>query len=268
MYWGAIFWIFLVIFAAVFATLLPIRSDDVIVPGLAPGTPPGWRAEFLGTDSIGLSVLSRIIDGARDTMIVGLSAVVLSMTVGMAIGLVAGYARGKTDEVIGVLLDAVLSIPALVLLLAVASVGNQNLPTLIIGLSIVGVPSTARLTRGVTLSIVDRDFVTAARVMGATSIRIMTREILPNVILRILPYAFLYMGFVIVAEGSLSYLGLGIPPPAPSWGGMIAASQDFLETKPYLVFVPAACMFLTVAAFTVVGDDASRRFDVRRSVFQ
>jgi peptide/nickel transport system permease protein len=190
------------------------------------------------------------------------------MGLGILIGIVAGYAKGKTDETIGVVLDAVLSIPALVLLLAVASVGKRDLTTLIIGLGIVGIPSVARLTRGSTLSLADRDFIVAARVMGATKFRIMSRELLPNVLLRVAPFAFLFMAFVIVAEGSLSYLGLGVPPPAPSWGGMISGAQQFLQTKPYLLFVPAACMFFTVAAFTVVGDRASRHFDVRRSALR
>jgi peptide/nickel transport system permease protein len=115
---------------------------------------------------------------------------------------------------------------------------------------------------------VDRDYVVAARIMGATSLRIMVRELLPGVLVRVASFAFLYMAIVIVAEGSLSFLGLGIPPPQPSWGGMINDGRPYLESKPYMVFIPAACMFLTVTAFTVLGDRLQRHFDIRQSAMK
>jgi peptide/nickel transport system permease protein len=136
---------------------------------------------------------------------------------------------------------------------------------LIIGLSLLGIPAFARLSRASTLALAEREFVVAARAMGARHRRIMVRELLPNVALPLSSFAFLYMAIVIVAEGSLSFLGLGIPPPQPSWGGMVNDGRPFLYTNPYLVFIPAACLLFTVAAFSVLGDRARRRFDVRES---
>jgi peptide/nickel transport system permease protein len=247
---------------------LPLRRFDVIINNLPPRTAPGLRGEFLGTDATGRSVLSRAVFGARESMIVAVASVAIAMTAGLVIGIAAGFFRGKLDGVLGVVLDAILSIPALVLLMAIAAVGKRDLTSLAIGLGIVGVPTFARLGRATTLSLVDRDYVTAARVLGAGNVRLMVRELLPDVVLRVSSYAFLFMAFVIVAEGSLSFLGLGIPPPEPSWGGMINDGRAYLETQPHLVFIPAACLFFTVAGLTVVGDRARRHFDTRQSALR
>jgi peptide/nickel transport system permease protein len=265
-FWIAVTWIGLVVFVSIFASVLPLKGYDAIVK-LPPKTAPGLRGEFLGTDVIGRSVLSRLVFGARDSMLISVIAVGIAMAAGLVIGIVAGFRRGAVDEVLGVVIDAVLSLPALVLLLALASVRPRSSTALVIGLGIVGTPAFARLARAATLSLVDRNFVIASRVMGASQLRLMVREILPSVILRVSSFAFLLMAFFIVAEGSLSYLGLGIPPPHPSWGGMITDGRPYLETKAYLVFIPAACMFFTVFAFTVVGDRARRHFDTRVSAF-
>jgi peptide/nickel transport system permease protein len=263
--WVALTWIGLVAFGAIFANLLPLKPYDAIVNGLPVRTAPGLRAQFLGTDLIGRSVLSRVVFGARESLLVGIIAVAIAMAAGLVIGISAGFFRGKIDEVIGVVVDSALAIPALVLLLAFASVGKRDLTTLIAGLAIVGTPSFARLARANTLSLADRDYVTAARLMGSTRVRIMGRELLPEVVLRLSSFAFLFMAYVIVAEGSLSFLGLGIPPPSPSWGGMINDARPYLETQSYLVWIPAACLFFTVVAFTVVGDHVRRHFDTRES---
>jgi peptide/nickel transport system permease protein len=267
-YYLALFWIGLVVLAAVFADLLPIRRFDVLISDLAPRTAPGFRAELLGTDATGRSMLSRAIYGARESLTVALFALVIAMTIGLVLGILAGFFRGKVDGLIGVVLDAVLSIPALVLLLAVAAVGKRDLNTLVIGLGIVGIPTFARLGRATTLSLVDRDYVTAARVLGASNMRLMRRELLPEVVLRVSSFSFLFMAYVIVAEGSLSFLGLGVPPPQPSWGGMINDARPFLQTDPYLAFLPAACLLFTVAALTVVADRARRHFDASPSALR
>lgn len=264
-FWLAIAWVALLLFGAIFANVLPIKHYDIIIFNLSARTAPGFRPEFLGTDVIGRSVLSRVIYGGRESMIVGALSLAIAMGAGLVIGVTAGFFRGKVDEAVGVVVDAVLSVPALVLLLALAAVGKRDITTLVVGLGIVGIPSFARLARAATLSTVDRNYVTAARVMGATNLRIMLRELLPTVVVRVSSFAFLFIAYVIVAEGSLSFLGLGVPPPAPSWGGMINDGAPYLETQPYLVFVPAACLFFTVAAFTALGDRARRRFDSRSS---
>jgi peptide/nickel transport system permease protein len=266
--WIAVGWIGLVAFVAIFANLLPVKPYQAIVNGLRVRSAPGLRADFLGTDVVGRSVLSRVVYGARQSMLVAILSVGIAMAAGLVIGIAAGFFRGKLDEGIGVVLDAVLAIPALVLLLAFAAVGKRDLTTLIAGLAIVGTPSFARLARAATLSLTERDYVTAARVMGASDLRIMVRELLPEVVLRLSSFAFLFMAYVMVAEGTLSFLGLGIPPPSPSWGGMINDARPYLQTQSYLVWIPAACLFFTVVAFTVVGDHARRHFDTRGSALR
>jgi peptide/nickel transport system permease protein len=265
-YYLAIFWIVLVVLLAVFAGILPLHNYGAIVDSLQPRAAPHLGAEFLGTDATDRSVLSRLIFGARSSMIVAVSSVLIAMVAGLVIGVIAGFFRRWADAVISIVVDAVLAVPALVLLLAFASVGSRSLTTIIIGLGLVGTPTFARLARATTLSLAERDFVTAARVLGAGRLRVMVRELLPTVILRTSSFAFIFMATVVVAEGSLSFLGLGVPPPSPSWGGMINDGRPFLAEQPYLVFIPAICIFLTVASFTVVGDHVRRHFDTRESV--
>jgi peptide/nickel transport system permease protein len=231
-----------------------------------PRVGPGFRLdEPLGTDYIGRSQLSRVIYGARVSLAVGLVSVGVGMLAGGLLGMIAGYVRGAVDAVIGIATDAVLAFPPLVLLLALTGVLTQSLRTLIIALSVLSIPSFARLARANTLVFAQRDFVLAARALGARHVRILLREILPNVVLPVGSYAFLIVAAIMVAEGSLSFLGLGIPPPAPSWGGMIASGKDFLSDYPWEVFVPAAPLLLTVLAFNMIGDWARRRFDVQAS---
>ncbi|MCM3924319.1 ABC transporter permease [Frankia sp. AiPs1] len=263
--WLALGWIALVVAAAVVADLLPLRPYGAIVPGVGTRTAPRWAAEFLGTDAIGRSVASRVVYGARESLLVGVGSAALAMAAGLVTGIVAGYFRRWVDAAISLVLDALLAVPALVLLLAVAAVGRRGTVTIVLGLAVVGMPSFARLARASTLAIVDRPYVDAARVLGTGPWRILRREVLPAVLLRLSPFAFVFMAFAVVAEASLSFLGLGVPPPAPSWGGMINDGRPYLDGDPYLVFIPALCVFLTVASFTVVGDHARRRFDSRAS---
>jgi peptide/nickel transport system permease protein len=264
--WLALAWIGLVIFVAVTADVLPIKPYDRIVAGLESRTPPGssWSEPF-GTDAIGRSTVSRLIYGARQSLIIGVGSVSVAMVIGLVVGATAGYFRGRFDAVVAVVLDALLSLPPLVLMLAVAAVGQRNLTTLIIGLTLITMPIFARLARANTVALARREHVTAARTLGARHSRIIFRELLPELVLRLSSYAFLMLAVVIVVEASLSFLRLGVPPPTPSWGGMVNDARPALETDPYLVFVPAACIVLTVISFTVVGDRARRRFDTRQS---
>lgn len=257
----AVGWLALIIVAAVFANLLPLQNpDEADFAAIAQG--PG-SSHLLGTDEIGRDILSRVIFGARISLIVGVVSVVLGMVVGGMLGLLAGYLRGAAERVVMLLTDSLLAFPALVLLLCLAAVFGSNLPTLITGLAILTVPTFIRLTRANSLVVSNREYVMAAKAYGSGTFRVILRDVVPNVTMPILAYSFVVMGVVIVAEGSLSFLGLGIPGPTPSWGSMIAGGRRDLATEPHIALIPGAVMFFTVLAFTVIGERYRRRFDTR-----
>jgi peptide/nickel transport system permease protein len=175
--------------------------------------------------------------------------------------MLGGYFQKRTDSGVRLLSDTMLAFPPLILLMALTAVFTPGLRTLMAGLSLIIIPSFIRLARANTLTWTAREFVLAARNMGAGHGRILGREILPNVLPPLLAYLPIVMAALIVAEGSLSFLGLGIPPPTPSWGGMISDGKDSLATAPHLVFVPAAVIFCTVFALNQAGDHLRGRFD-------
>lgn len=265
----ALVWIVFLVSVALLADVLPLRPYDEIVGRLAPrsGVGASW-SELLGTDAIGRSMVSRLAYGARQTLVIGLVGTGGSLFFGTIVGIAAGYFRGRPEAVMNVLLDAMLSVPPLVLLLTVAAIGRRDVTTVVVGLVIVGTPTFARLARASTIRVRNLTFVSAARSLGAGTPRILGREILPMVLVNLVSFAFLYMGVVVVIEGTLSFLGLGVPPPSPSWGGMINDGRGFLATSPHLVFVPAACLVLTVTSLNTIGDRLQRRFDSRESALR
>ncbi|PXW24151.1 UNVERIFIED_CONTAM: peptide/nickel transport system permease protein [Williamsia faeni] len=254
-------WLVTLILAALFANMLPIAPYDV--PVGAPRLKPAWGSLdlLLGTDNFGRSELSRIVYGARVSLVVGTIAGVIGFTIGSLVGLVGGYFGRHLDNGISLLTDAMLAFPPLILLLALASIFEPSVTTMLIGLTMVVVPAFIRLSRANTMAWSSREFVRAARNMGAGHPRILFKEILPNVIAPLASYLPIVMAALIVAEGSLSFLGLGIPPPTPSWGGMISDGKDALATSPHLVFVPALAIFFTVFALNQLGDHLRTRFD-------
>ncbi|MEU1982742.1 ABC transporter permease [Nocardia sp. NPDC019395] len=254
-------WLFVVISAAIFADLLPLASYSI--PVGPPRQPPqlGSLDLLAGTDNLGRSMLSRCVYGAQVSLLVGTVATLIGSAIGSGIGMLGGYFQKRTDSVIRLLSDSMLAFPPLILLMALTAVFNPGLRTLMVGLSLVIIPSFVRLARANTLTWTAREFVLAARNMGAGHGRILGKEILPNVLPPLLAYLPIIMAALIVAEGSLSFLGLGIPPPTPSWGGMISDGKDSLATAPHLVFVPAAVIFCTVFALNQAGDHLRGRFD-------
>lgn len=255
----AVGWLGLVVCCALLAPVLPL--PDYSVPIGAPRTEPSlsW-ATLLGTDGLGRSTLSRLVHGAQASLLVGVVATLCAFVVGGLLGLLAGFVRGRADTVISYVTDTLLAFPPLILLLAVASVLRPSLQTLLVALSLLVVPIFVRLARANTLRWATREFVQAATNMGAGPVRLMGREILPNLLPSLAAYLPVVVASLIVAEGSLSFLGLGIPPPIPSWGGMISDGRDYLSTAPLVVFMPAAVIFLTVFSLNVVGDRLRTRF--------
>lgn len=260
--WFSYIWITLIVLLAIFAPVLPIPSyDEIAGPGRQAPSLSEPFALWLGTDAVGRSLMSRLIFGAQISLVVGTCAAAIGVTVGMFLGLIAGYFRGGVDWVITLIADVVLSFPVLVLLLAITAIFSPSIWVLLVGLAVSSIPTFTRLTRANTMAWASRDFVRAAKNMGASSTRILVREILPNVVPSIAAYLPLVIAALIVAEGSLSFLGLGVPPPTPSWGGMINAGAAVLRAQPYMTFVPAAVLFLTVFALNQAGEHLRQRFD-------
>jgi peptide/nickel transport system permease protein len=258
-------WMGLMVLMAITAPYLPLRDPAEISAEVK--LRPGFRwHEPLGTDALGRSQLSRVAEGARVTLSVGIGAMLIGIIIGTFLGLIAGYFSGKTDSVLLILIDALLAFPPLVLLLALVSVLTPSLKNEIIALGFLSIPTFARIARANTLVMGRREFVMAAKVMGANHFRVVTKEVLPNLIIPIMSYAFLIVAALMIADGSLSFLGLGIPPPTPSWGAMIAAGQPNLQRDPHLVFVPAIFLFLTVFSLNTIGDRARAKFDTRAAV--
>ncbi|WP_232665886.1 ABC transporter permease [Pseudonocardia sp. TRM90224] len=262
-WWVAWTWLGAVVLAAVFAPLLPLWDPTIpdyraVFSGI---TPSHW----LGGDTLGRDTFSRVVYGARASLLVGICAVGIGAIVGGVLGMIAGYFGGRTERVLAWVTDVVLAFPGLVLIIAIVAILGASLPHLIGGLAILSVPTFIRLTRATTLVVAQREYVQAARAYGCRPLRIIAKEITPNVVLPVAAYAFIMIGTFIVVEGSLSFLGLGIPPPTPSWGGMIAGGRAELLRYPHISLFPAAVMFLTVLSINYIGERTRKQFEVKES---
>ena len=252
------FVVLVVVFAAIFAPLVApfdpyaFNMDENGMPIRLEGPSGNY---LLGTDAIGRDVFSRIIYGARVSLIVGLGAVVLGTTMGTIIGLISGYFVGKIDQVLQRIVDTLMAIPAIVLALAVMTMLEPGIFNIILVIAIVIAPGSARVVRSAVLAIKQNVYIEAARSVGATDNRIVFRHILPNVFAPIIIIASIWVGNAIVIEAALSYLGLGTPPPTPSWGGMLALEgRRYLENAPWLAIAPGAAISIAVLAVNMLGD--------------
>lgn len=223
---------------------------------------PGWEHPF-GTDNLGRDILSRVIEGSRISLWVGILTVSLSMVIGIPAGLVAGYVGGAVDSIVMRLVDVFLAFPVIILAIAIVAVLGPGLANVMIALVFVYWTTYARVTRGVTLVLREEDYVLAARSIGASSLRIMIRQILPNAISPLLVIASLGLGNAILAEAALSFLGLGIQPPLASWGSMLNFGMQFLRDAPFLSLFPGAAIFVTVLGFNLLGDGLRDALDPR-----
>jgi peptide/nickel transport system permease protein len=252
------------VLALVVAVTAPVLAPhDPIRQDLGNTLAPPGRAHWLGTDNVGRDVLSRVIWGTRVSLVAGFVSVGIAVLVGGVLGIVAGYAGGRVDGLVMRLMDAVLSFPPLVLALALGAVLGAGLVGVLIALGVVYTPTFARLTRGQVLAVQGRDYVDAARALGAPGWRIACRHVLPNAVTPIVVQASLSVAFAILAEASLSFLGLGIQPPEASWGSMINAGRGYLQQAPWIVFGPGAALFVTVVGLNFVGDAVRDALDPR-----
>jgi len=262
-FWLSVGWIALVILLALLAPLLPLHPpNDTGVGPVAQG--PSLHF-WLGTDDLGRDMLSRIIWGARVSMIVGFTSIAIGLAIGGTFGLIAGYYRGRIGALIMGCADVLLAFPALVLSLAIVTFMGQSLRNVTLALGLISIAPIARIIRASTLTFSEREFVAAARSLGARNVRIVTREVLPNVALPTFSFALVAVAIAIVAEGALSFLGLSVKAPTASWGGMINEGRTYLQQSPHISLIPAAVMFVTVLAFNFAGDSLRAFFDVRES---
>ena len=220
-------------------------------------------AHWFGTDEVGRDILSRIIYGTRASLSAGVISVGIAISIGVPLGLLAGYLGGKVDAVLGRITDAMLAVPFLILAIALAAFLGPSLGNAMIAIGVTATPLFIRLTRGQTLSVVKEDYVEAARAVGNPGWRIALRHILPNVMPALLVQATLTIATAIIAEASLSFLGLGQQPPAPSWGSMLNAAQRFLTNAPWMAVWPGLAIFVTVLSFNLFGDGLRDALDPR-----
>ena len=241
-----------VLLTAVFAFL--ISPYDPLDQDVFHRFSPPERSHPLGTDEYGRDVLSRIIWGTQISLTVGFFSVLLGMIMGTAMGVVAGYSGGGTDTLIMRMVDVLLSFPTLITAIMIAAILGSGLVKLIITIGIVFAPRFARMAYGPTLAVKEMEYVSSAKVIGASSFRIIIRHILPNIFGEIIVAGTLWMGTAIMIEASLSFLGLGVSPPTPTWGNMIKSGIDVLANAPWLSLFPGLSILITILAFNMIGD--------------
>ncbi|MGD9118201.1 MAG: ABC transporter permease [Dehalococcoidia bacterium] len=244
--------IIIFIIAAVFAPFLAPYNPDKIDMNNARLQPSG--SHWLGTDSLGRDTLSRVIYGARVSLMIGLVVVLFSSIVGMSLGLIAGYFGGWVHAIIMRLIDMLMAFPVLILALLVAALLGGGLVNVIWALAFAMVPIYARLMCGQAISVKENDYVLAERSTGASHIRIMLRHLAPNCFPPLIVMMTMMLGTTILAEAGLSFLGIGVQPPTPTWGNMVNDGRDYLLSNPLLSFAPGLAIMLVVYAFNMIGD--------------
>jgi ABC-type dipeptide/oligopeptide/nickel transport system permease subunit len=252
------------------AIILALFAVAILAPVVAPRDPydfnlnerglpvrmqPPSAAFPLGTDPLGRDVLSRIVYGSRVSLIVGFASVIVGTALGTVLGLISGYREGRLDYLIQRAVDTTMAIPGIVLALAVMAVLGQSLTNVVVVIALVIAPGASRVVRGTVLALKQQLFIDAARALGAAPPRIIARHVLPNVFAPIVVIATVWLGNAIVIEAALSFLGLGTPPPTPTWGAMLSGEgRRNLETAPYLAIFPGLAISVVVLAFNMLGD--------------
>ena len=266
LFWLAVGWVSLVVVLAIMANLLPLPNPNFQNYGAINASPSIHH--ILGTDDLGRDLLSRVIYGSRVSLIVGFVGVAIGMLVGGTLGLVSGYKGGRLDIALNAGSFVLLAFPAIVAVIAIVAFWGSSLWKITIILGVATIPLLYRVVRASSLSFANRDFVIAARTLGATSSRIVFREILPNVVPVAITFGLITVAGVIVIEGSLAFLGLSVPLPTASWGNIISegASNGNLSVNPYIMLWPVLAMFLLLLSINLIGDRMRQRFDIREGL--
>jgi peptide/nickel transport system permease protein len=261
---GAMIGLGVVVFFVLLAVLAPtIAPHDPLQTSWSAVRKAPSAAHIFGTDEIGRDVASRVIWGARASLLAGLVSVCISLSLGVPIGLLAGYVGGWVDGLISRITDAMLACPFLILAIALAAFLGPSLTNAMIAIGISATPRFVRLTRAQVLSVKVEDYVEAARAVGNSHLRIALRHILPNVVAPLIVQATLAVAAAVIAEASLSFLGLGQQPPAPSWGSMLNTAKNYIDNAPWMAVWPGLSIFLLVLSFNLVGDGLRDALDPR-----
>lgn len=259
LFWICVGWLALNILAAIFASWLHIQNpnnESVTAINAGPSL-----SHWLGTDDLGRDIFSRLVYGARVSLIIGFGGIGIGLVIGGILGTFAGFRRGFTDTILNTSSYVLLAFPALIAIMAIVAFWGQSMGKITLIIGIASVPLLFRVVRASTLSYSTREFVTAARAQGATDRRILWREILPNILPATVSFALIGVATIIVLEGSLAFLGLSVTPPTPSWGNMLNESRTYLSTNPYLALFPALAMFSFLLCLNLVGDRLRQHFD-------
>ncbi|MDQ0508051.1 Glutathione transport system permease protein gsiD [Aedoeadaptatus ivorii] len=240
--------VIMAIFAPVIATHVPEKQD------LANRLALPSAAHFFGTDNFGRDIFSNVVYGARISLFIGLAATTISVVIGTIIGAVAGFFGGQVDNVIMRIVDVFLSIPSLILAIAISAVLGNGIRNLILAVSLSGITGYARIVRASVLSVKEQEYVEAAQIGGAGNLRLIFRHILPNCTGPIIVQATLGVGTAILQAASLSFIGLGVQPPTPEWGGMLSAGRDYIRDFPHLTLFPGLAIALTIFSLNLFGD--------------
>lgn len=254
-------WLGLMVVLAIFASVLPVRNPSAVIA--APNLNPSWAREFLGTDAIGRSMVSRLAFGAQVSFEISILVTAVAMAAGGAAGLLSVYFRGAVTFVADTIANTILSVPGLLLLLAIVVVFHPSIPVLVGAIALLYFPGFMRVTRATAISQIEQEYVVAAHSLGATQTRVIVRELLPNTAVALVTYAALALPGAMLAEGGLSYLGFGVQPPTPSWGQMIAQGQQQLTTAPWQAIIPCIVFSITIFALYSTGDWLRAKLDVR-----
>jgi len=252
------------VFFIVIALAAPyVAPDDPLKTNFLLVRKPPSAAHLFGTDEIGRDVLSRVIWGARASLLAGLVSVSIALALGVPLGLLAGYVGRWVDGLISRLSDAVLSCPSLILAIALAYTLGPSLSSAMIAIGVTATPVFVRLTRAQVLAVKVEDYIEAARAIGNSHLRIALRHVLPNVVPPLLVQSTLSIAAAIIAEASLSFLGLGQQPPAPSWGSMLNVAKNYIDNAPWMAIWPGLSIFLVVMSFNLLGDGLRDALDPR-----
>jgi len=255
--------VLLVLMAIIGPYLVAYAPDALDLDSLR--QPPG-KTHLLGTDSKGRDILSRVVSGARISLSVGIVASALSLCIGIFFGLIAGYFGGAVDAFLSQVFDIFLAFPSLLLAIGISAVMTPGLTSAMLAITLVGWAGFARLVRGITLSLKEQIYVEASQALGASSARILYRHILPNALPLILVAGSLRVGGFILLEAALSFLGLGVQPPTPTWGSMISLNRVYINSAPWMVIFPGLAISVTVISFNVLGDFLRDKLDPRMQV--